>query len=65
MVLHNIHGYKGIRQWPINWCTSSMMMHNISGDYNNWLKHLETQQMNQNSIKVPKVVEPTNKKTLL
>ena len=33
-----------------------------------WLKRLDTQlnePINQNSIKVPKVVKPTNKKTLL
>ena len=35
-----------------------------SVDYNNWLKHLDTQlnePTNQNSIKVLKVVNPTNK----
>ena len=37
-------------------------------DYNYWLKHLDTQlneSTNQNSLKVPKVVKPTNKKMLL
>ena len=37
-------------------------------DYNWWLKRLYTQliePINQNSIKVPKVVKPKNKKTLL
>ena len=42
---------------------------NISSlDYNKWLKHLDTQlnePTNQNAIKVTKVVEPTNKKTVL
>ena len=45
-----------------------MMIHKIttSVDYNYWLKCLNIQlnyPTNQNSIKVPKVVEPTNKKT--
>ena len=42
--------------------------HPGSVDYNQWLKRLETElneTTNQNSIKLPKVVEPTNKKTLL
>ena len=37
-------------------------------DYNYWLKHFNTQlnePYNQNLIKVPKVVKPTIKKTLL
>ena len=37
-------------------------------DYNYWFKSLDTQlndPTNQNSIKVPKIVEPTNKKTVL
>ena len=37
-------------------------------DYNLWLKRLDTQLnelINQNSIIVPKVVKPTNKKTLI
>ena len=47
-----------------------MMIHKItpSVDYNFWWKRLETQlkkQTNQNLIKGPNVVEPTNKKTLL
>ena len=36
-------------------------------DYKNWLKRFNTQlsePTNQNSIKVPKVAKPTNKKTL-
>ena len=39
-----------------------------SVDYNLWLKRLDTQldeTTKQNSIKVPKVVKPMNKKTLL
>ena len=39
-----------------------------SVDYNKWLKHLNTQfnePTNQSSIKVPKVVQQTNKKALL
>ena len=73
LLQHSIHKYqgpKGIRQWSINWCTSLMMIHKIilSVDYNYLLKRLDTQSnepTNQNSIKVPKDVQPTNKKTLL
>ena len=39
-----------------------------SMDYNQWLKRSDTQNnepTNQNRIKVPIVVKPTNKKTLL
>ena len=61
---------KGIRQLPINLCTSTMIIHKItpSIDYNLWFKRLDTQlnePTNQNWIKVPKVVKPTKKKTLL
>ena len=49
---------KETRQWPINLCTSPMMIHN------QWLKRLDTQQ-NEPRIKVPMVLKPTNKKTLL
>ena len=41
---------------------------NPSVDYSYWLKHLNTQPKeptNQNSVEVPKLVKPTNKKTLL
>ena len=41
---------------------------NISVDYNYWLKRFDTwlnEPTNQNSIKVTKVVNLTNKKTLL
>ena len=45
-------------------------MHKIthSVDFNEWLKCLDSklnEQTNQNSIKVPKVVKPLNKKMLL
>ena len=64
------HGSKGIRQWSINLCTSQIIIHKISStvDYNWWLKRLDTQlnePTNKNSTKVPKVVNPTNKKILL
>ena len=38
-------GSKGIRQWPVKQCTSSMMIHKIthSVDFNKWLKRLSTQ----------------------
>ena len=47
-----------------------IMIHKInpSVDYNEWLKRLDTQlneTSNQNSIIVPKVDKPTNKKILL
>ena len=47
-----------------------MIIHKIptSVDYNYWLKRLDTQlneTTNQNSLKVPKVVNPMNKKTIL
>ena len=47
-----------------------MIIHKIASsvDYNYWLKRLDTQlneSTNQNSLKVPKVEKPTNKKTLL
>ncbi len=47
-----------------------IMIHKIipSVDYNKWLKPLNTQlnkPTNQKSIKVPKVVQAMNKKTLL
>ena len=47
-----------------------MLIHKItpSLEYNHWFKRLDTQLnelTNQNSIKVPKVIKPTNKKTLL
>ena len=43
---------KGIIQWPINLCTSPMMIHKItpSVDYNQWPKLNEP--TNQNSMKV-------------
>ena len=42
------------------------MIHKINTSVDNWLKSLEFQlnePAKQNLIKVPKVVEPTNKKT--
>ena len=42
------------------------MIHKINTSVDNWLKRLDFQlnePTNQNLIKVPKVVEPTNKKT--
>ena len=63
-------GSKGIRQWLINWRTSSALIHKVtlSVNYNYWLKRLDTQlnePANQNLIKASKVVNQTNKKTLL
>ena len=55
---------KGIRQWPINWCIFPMMIHKSTPR----LKRLDTQlnePTNKNSINVPKVFRPTNKKPLL
>ena len=42
-----------------------MLIHKIitSVDYNKWLKIIKA--INQNSLKVPKVVETTNKKMIL
>ena len=38
---HARQGSKGIRQWPMNWCTFPMMIHEItpSVDYNQWLNN--------------------------
>ena len=50
--------YLGIRQWPINKCTSPMMIHNITLL---WLKSKNIQHnepTNRNSIKDPKVDKP-------
>ena len=43
-----------------------MMINKITPtvDFNMWFKHLDTQPTHQNSIKVPKVVKPTNKKNV-
>ena len=48
-------GPKGITQWPIDWCTYSMMKHKIAPtvDENKWLKRLNSQHnesTNQNSL---------------
>ncbi len=60
-------GSKGIRQWPINWCTSPMIMHKIipSVDYNKKFNRLDTIINEPINQKVPKVVKATNNKTLL
>ena len=63
-------GSKGTRQWSINWHAFRMIIckNNPSVDYNLWLKRLDTQlnqPTNENSIKVLKVVRPTNQKMLL
>ena len=53
---------KGIRRWSINLFTSPI---NTFVDYNQWLERFDTQlnePTNQNSLLVPKVVRPTNKK---
>ena len=44
-IMLNIKGFKGIRKWLINYCTSPEMTHKIttSADYNLWLKRLDTQ----------------------
>ena len=54
----------------VNSCTSPRIIYKIipSVDYNQWLKRLDThlnESTNQNSINVPKVVKPTNMKTLV
>ena len=59
---------KGIRQWPIKLITSPIMTNKIIPTENKWLKRLKTQldkPTNQNLVKVPNIVKPTNKKTLL
>ena len=63
MINYKFQGSLGIRQWDINACTSPMIIHEITPSVDLWLKHLDTQL--KNSMKVPKVVKPTNKKTLL
>ena len=63
-------GSKGKRQWLINWCTSSMMIHKINPFCRLKLvvKSLDTlwklnEPTNQNSLKSPKFVKPTKKNT--
>ena len=61
------------RKYKLGYCLGSngyilMIIHKIthSVDYNWWLKRLDNQlnePTNQTSIRVPKVVMPTNKKT--
>ena len=60
-------GSKGIRQLPVNWCTSPIMKENITPSiyYNWWLKRLFTQlnePTNKNSIKVLKVSQRIRKR---
>ena len=62
-------GSKGMRQWPINFCTFQIMIHKTkpSVDQNIWLKRVDiklNEPTNHNAIKVPKVVVPKNLKTL-
>ena len=58
------------KSWPINCYTSPVMILKItpSLDFNQWLKCLDThlnEPSNKNSMKVPEVIKPTNKKTIL
>ncbi len=55
-------GSKGIRQWPIKYTKLPHLYITISG-WNVWTQPNEP--TNQKSIKIPKVVGPANKKTLL
>ena len=50
--------FPGVRQWPINLCTSSKIIHKIttSIDYNQWLNTQLNEQTNKNSIKSPKLL---------
>ena len=65
----NFQGSKGIRHWPINLYTSPMDTQNypfcrlqlVVGTFG----HSVTNQSKFNKNKIPKVVEPTNNKTLL
>ncbi len=62
-------GSKGIRQWSLNWHSSQMMILMIthSVDYNSGWKVLTllNEPTNQNTIKVPKFIMQTKKKTLI
>ena len=54
-----VQGFKGIRQWPINWFTFTIMKNKITSpvDYNLWIKRLYLQfneRTNQYAINVPK-----------
>ena len=54
--------------YKLMYITNNDTQYYISVDYNQWLKRLDTQLnelTNQNSIKVTKVVVPTNNKTVL
>ena len=61
-----------IRQWPIIRFTSPFPNDEKQNypflDYNKWLKRLDIQLneiTNQNSIKVPKAIKPTNKNIII
>ena len=62
----NMQGSKGIRQRPINWCTSPMVIHKITPSVDctisGWRNGERTNQSNYKSF--PKVVKPTNKTVL-
>ena len=65
-------GSKGIRQWPINISTSPTIDNTQNYPFYRLQLVVETfgqstknEPTNQNSIKVSKVVKPTNKKTIL
>ena len=62
-------GSRGIRQWPVDLFTSPIMIHKITHYVGSLQLLVETfghsTLSNQNSIKFPKVLKPTNKKTLL
>ena len=71
LLLYNTYqGSKGIRQWPINLNTTTLMKHKITlpVEYNQRQKGQYTKldkPTNKNFKKDPKVVKPTIKKTLL
>ena len=61
-------GSKGVKQWPIKWCTSSMMLHKItpSVNYNSWLKLLDIElnkPTNQNSKLLSQLIKKSKYKT--
>ena len=66
IIICSHQGSKGIRHWPINRCTSPMMIHKItpSVDLKKWLKRLDTQLNNKNLIEFPNVIKWTNLKTI-
>ena len=54
----NYHGSKGIRQWPINWCTYPMMIHKITPYLSKLLVEMFelNEPINQNLLKHPKLL---------